>query len=359
MTNGMRGVAALSLLLGGLACQPPRPALPEPPAVQLSIRPEAVTVTAGHAFQFGHRVASTGSLAVTWRVVEPGGGSLDATGRYQAPDHPGTWTVEVRSLADPRQAAQARVTVVPPPRGPISAPLAVAPGAADLRASVPVQPGCGYAWSLEGGTLAGAADGPEVAFQAGQGPDLKLRCRVTNAAGDVLTASLDLPVAPVVPLAIAPAQATLTVGHSMTFGYTHAGTERLVWRVPDSDGGSVDAKGTYRAPAAPGLYTLQVAPSGHPDEASRARVKVVPAPVAPITGPAALAAGQAGLTARVPIQPGATYAWEIQGGSLTEGAWGPVVTFTAGAGPTLTLRCTVTNEAGDAFTGVLVLPVGR
>jgi uncharacterized caspase-like protein len=88
-------------------------------------------------------------------------------------------------------------------------------------------------------------------------------------------------------------------------------------------------------------------------------VTVVAAPDAPITAPTRIPAGAANLTARVPQQDHATYAWQILGGTPTADQQGPVFTFAAGHGPTLTLRCTVTNEAGDTFTGSLTLPVAR
>jgi hypothetical protein len=50
-----------------------------------------------------------------------------------------------------------------------------------------------------------------------------------------------------------------------------------------------------------------------------------------------------------------TYAWTVKGGTLTSAPTGRTVTFTAGDGPTLVLRCVITNEAGDAFTAVRTL----
>ncbi len=358
-TIGTQPAVGLALLAGLAGCRPPQPGPPGPPQVQLAILPEAVTVTAGRDLQFGHRILSGGTPDVAWRVVEPGGGGIDAKGRYQAPDHPGVWTVEVRSQANPACTARARVTVVAPPRSRISAPSAVAPGATDLRAGVPAQPGCRFTWNLDGGAILEGADTETITFRAGDGPSLTFRCCVTNPAGDSQIALLDVPVTAPVPLVLAPPRAILTVGRTLTFGYTLSGAQgRVVWQVPAAEGG-VDAAGTYQAPDTPGLYTLQAAPAGHPEAGTQAWIKVVPAPVARITGPSTLRTGQADLAARVPDQPGATYAWDIQGGTLTGGQHSPRATFAAGTGSTLTLRCTVTNEAGDSVTGTLVLPVGK
>lgn len=353
------GMATGVLLLA--ACRPPQPALPPPPPVSLSLQPGDATVTIGHDLQIGHRITSGGGTGVDWRVVEPGGGTVDAQGRYRAPQRAGVFTVEARSQADPTRVARARVTVVPAPVGTISAPATVAPGAAGLRAGVPVQPGCHFAWTLTGGTLLSGADTDTVTFSAGDGPTLVLACRISNAAGDALTSSVEIPVARPLALHIGPAKATLTVGRSMKFGYTLEGNggSEVVWSVDSPGGGTVDPAGTYHAPARPGTYTLQVASRVHPETTDRAQVRVVATPKAGITAPDSVKAGAAGLKAQVPEQPGARYAWEVQGGTATAGAQGAVLTFTAGEGPTLTLRCTVTNPAGDTAAGRVQIPVTR
>jgi hypothetical protein len=319
------------------------------------------TVTVGHDLPFGYRITSGSGTGVDWRVVEPGGGAVDPQGRYRAPQQTGVFTVEARPQADPTRVARARVTVVPAPVGTISAPSPVAPEATGLRAGVPVQPGCRFAWTLTGGTLLSGADTDTVTFSAGEGPSLLLACRITNAAGDALNSSVEIPVARPLALHIGPARATLTAGRSMKFGYTLEGNggSEVIWSVDSPGGGTVDPAGTYHAPARPGTYTLQVTSRVHPEAADRAQVRVVAAPKAGITALDTAKAGAVGLTARVPEQPGARYAWEVQGGRATAGAQGPVLTFAAGEGPTLTLRCTVTNAAGDTASGTVQIPVAR
>lgn len=359
--NGVRTGMVAPVILALAACRPPKPALPTLPPVALTLQPTEATVTVGHELQFGHRITSGSGTGVDWRVLEPGGGTVDALGRYRAPERTGVFTVEARSEADPARAARARVTVVQAPVGTISAPPAVAPEATGLRAGVPVQPGCRFAWTLRGGTLLSGADSDTVTFTAGEGPSLVLACRVTNAAGDSLTSSLEVPVARPLSIHIGPPTATLTVGRAMKFGYTLEGNggSEVIWSVGSPGDGTVDPAGTYRAPARPGTYTLQVASRMHPEAVDRARVQVVAAPQVAITAPDSVKAGATGLTARVPAQPGVAYAWMVEGGTATAGEQGPILTFTAGAGPTLTLRCTVTNAAGDTASGSLQIPVIR
>jgi len=54
----------------------------------------------------------------------------------------------------------------------------------DLRASVPEVDGMTYAWEIEGGTIITGSTASSVVFHAGYGPNLTLRCRITNEAGD-------------------------------------------------------------------------------------------------------------------------------------------------------------------------------
>ena len=74
-----------------------------------------------------------------------------------------------------------------------------------------------------------------------------------------------------------------------------------------------------------------------------------------IFGVASFQPGATGLTARVADVEGMTYAWTVQGGTLTSSAEARSVTFTAGPGDTLVLHCRITNEAGDSFLAVRTL----
>ncbi len=89
-------------------------------------------------------------------------------------------------------------------------------------------------------------------------------------------------------------------------------------------------------------------------------VTVIPLPTSlTLTAPATAFAGETGLGAWVPSQPGSTYAWEITGGQITAGAGTPALTFTAGDPGSLLLRCTLTDAFGQQTTAsrtVQVLP---
>jgi len=220
-------------------------------------------------------------------------------------------------------------------------------------------PGSQYHWSIVGGLITAGTDTASVSFQAGAGPRLTLACRVTNAAGDVLDASLELPVAAPVTLSIKPEATTLTAERSMKFGFDLAGGTSLAvtWSLGEPGAGSLDGTGHYVAPAVPGRYTVRVSSVDDPSVTATAVVKVVAKPPESLFAPDSFRPGAEGLRARVPDLAGMSYAWEIEGGTITAGATSPAMVFDAGNGPTLTLRCRVTNEAGDSFSAVKVLKV--
>lgn len=68
--------------------------------VSIRIRPGEARVPRGQSFEFEAEVTGTGDHRVEWQVLEPGGGSIDASGTYTAPDTDGTYTVRATSLAD-------------------------------------------------------------------------------------------------------------------------------------------------------------------------------------------------------------------------------------------------------------------
>jgi hypothetical protein len=347
--------AGVGLLLLILACQEPKagPAVSPLGPSPLRVEPAEAAVTAGQATDFKALTLAGERPAVTWEA--PGGGVVNAAGHYTAPVTPGTYAVQAKAFGG--RVASATVKVVPPPRGPISAPATVRAGARDLRASVPEQPGSSYRWTVEGGTFTGDATGSTVAFDAGTGAKVTLACRVVNAAGLGMGASLEIPLVTRVVLAVSPREAVVTVGSTRKFGFSLEGgtTGEVAWSV--TGGGTVDATGRYRAPEAPGDAVLQVVSREDPTVKDRAAVRIVPAPRGPVTGPARIRAQAAALRARVPDQPGCAYSWTVAGGVISGAADGPSITFAAGSGPRVGLVCEITNEAGDALKVSLDVPV--
>jgi hypothetical protein len=103
--------ACLSGCGGGSAVIPPSP--PTPPVTVTVVGPSAVLNT-GSSFTLTATVDNALDSAVTWSVVEAGGGSITAAGVYTAPATPGTYIVKATSQSDPSASGTAPARVVIP-----------------------------------------------------------------------------------------------------------------------------------------------------------------------------------------------------------------------------------------------------
>ncbi|HLM48288.1 MAG TPA: hypothetical protein VK458_30775, partial [Myxococcaceae bacterium] len=80
--------------------------------IAVSVSPTSAQVQAGATQTFTATVTGTSNTAVTWSVVESGGGSISAAGVYTAPATAGTYHVVATSVADSRRSATAEVVVL-------------------------------------------------------------------------------------------------------------------------------------------------------------------------------------------------------------------------------------------------------
>jgi hypothetical protein len=233
----------------------------------------------------------------------------------------------------------------------------VMPQAMGQQASIAATPGGTYAWSMTGGFITQGQTSRTVTFQAGTAGKAVLTCKATNRAGDAVRSSREVPIALPVTLAIRPAQVTITAGRPMKFGFELQGgaSLRVRWTLGEPGAGSLDQTGRYLAPPVPGFYSVRVRSLDDPTVAAVARVKVVGKPPEDIFAPRTFRPGAQGLTARIIEVEGMSYLWTIEGGTPTSGTTSRTLTFDAGNGPTLTLRCRITNGAGDAFVAVKTL----
>lgn len=103
------------------------------------------------------------------------------------------------------------------------------------------------------------------------------------------------------------------------------------------------------SPTTDTTYNLTVTNNASVSVSQSVTVAVVAPPARPeITAPLTVATGAINLTASVADQSGCTYAWSINGGSITAGTGTRSITFSAGSPGTLTLSCVTTNAAGTA-----------
>jgi hypothetical protein len=110
---------ALALALA-FACQSPgqsTPAKPpEPFKPSIGLRPVAISLSPNATQTFQAEINYQEGVRffrqpVTWRVVEPGGGTITGTGLYTAPGLAGTYHVQVQREDFPEITAVATVTV--------------------------------------------------------------------------------------------------------------------------------------------------------------------------------------------------------------------------------------------------------
>jgi photosystem II stability/assembly factor-like uncharacterized protein len=78
----------------------------------LTVMPTTASLTPSRSLAFAAKVTGVAQAAVTWSVVESGGGTVDPSGYYTAPDTLGTYHVVVTSQAVPTLSATAQVSVV-------------------------------------------------------------------------------------------------------------------------------------------------------------------------------------------------------------------------------------------------------
>jgi hypothetical protein len=156
-----------------------------------------------------------------------------------------------------------------------------------------------------------------------------------------------------VTVVVSPVQKTLTVGHTSTFTATVTGNsdQAVTWSTEALGGGSITQAGLYTAPTITGTFRIHAASHVDSNATGMGTALVIAEPDATIHADDQVASGATGLTASVPSQTGAEYAWSIQGGTLDGQSNGYMVNYSAGAAGTLTLTCTVTNAAGNANTG--------
>ena len=102
----------------------------------------------------------------------------------------------------------------------------------------------------------------------------------------------------------------------------------------------------------PTTYTLTVTAPGGTVLTRALTIQLVDPPQPPVISgvPDVVAPGATGLTATVPDQPGCTFTWTLDKGTIAAGGKSRTVTFSAAPFGQLVLTCTATNAAGSAAT---------
>ncbi len=319
-----RGLGALLLALG----------LPVLAAVSVTINPTTATVTRGQTRTFTATVSGTQVTAVTWTVVEAGGGSLAPSGNtavYTAPLTGGVYHVKATSTKDPTKSATATVTV-PSVVVTISPTTFTLPATStkQFASTVTGSPDTSVTWSVQeanGGTVSnggmGNGGGLPGLYQA---PTLAgtFHVKATSNADPTKSASATVTVTPVVTISVSPTSATVALGGTQSFTATVGGTANMAvtW---SANGGSLSASTgptvTWTAPIQSGGYTITATSQADPTKSASAVVNVpstVAISISPTSAVVPLEASQV-LTATVSGTANQNVSWLTNAGTLLYG----------------------------------------
>jgi hypothetical protein len=331
----LRSILVVSLSLAAAACggkdQAQSNAAAQTTAVE--VRPEEVTVRSGGTAAFAAAVTGSANTAVTWAVVEAGGGTVDTTGLYTAPASSGTFHVRATSQADATAQAVATVTVVPPVAVAVvpKAPSVFAGGNVTFSATVTGTTNQGVTWAVQEATGCGTITAAGVyTAPAAAGTCHVVATSVADATkSDVATVTVTAPVA----VAVSPKTPTVAAGGTLTFTATVTGTtnQGVTWAVQEATGcGTITAAGVYTAP--PAAATCHVVATsvadGTKSDVATVAVSAPPPPVAVAISPSPASVDSCGtltFTATVTNASNGAVTW-----SVLEGAAGGTIT-SAGA----------------------------
>ncbi|HJU83042.1 MAG TPA: hypothetical protein VJ600_02425 [Holophagaceae bacterium] len=231
-------------------------------------------MTEEHNRQFTAVVNGTSNQAVTWKVLESDGGTIDAVGNYTAPNKEGTFHIQVTSAANPAVSSTIETTVVPPATiGTFAASKSytTSGGAVTLTASW-----SGGTASIDHGVgaLATSPATPTVNPTASTVYNLT----VINSAGDPTIQSVFVKVDGTISVYVTPTAVRLGIRQSYAFVavVTGATDNRVTWSVEEgAAGGTINYAGAYTAPAAAaGAFHVRATSVEDPTKYGRSTVTV-------------------------------------------------------------------------------------
>lgn len=240
-----------------------------------------LSITQGNTRTFTATVSGTADTAVTWSVLEPGGGVVDPSGTYTAPATSGTYHLTATSHANSAISATAALTVVAPPniasfetnRDEILTGQSISLTAVFSDGTAVVDHGVGAVVSGVPAKLVPTGSSVYI-------------LTVTNTAGTSITSGVAVRVDTTVGIGVAPTGATVPRGQTQSFLAVVTGTmnDGVTWRVKEASGGTITAQGLYTAPATGGIYHVEATSVMDPAKKATATVQV-PTPAWGIAAP--------------------------------------------------------------------------
>jgi len=272
-----------ALLVAALSACGGSPQGGDPQTVNVGVEPPSAELPARGVVQFAATVTGTADTTVAWEVVESGGGTVDASGRYSAPTTPGVFHVRATSRAVPGVSGQGTVTVVAPPP-PVA--VAVSPrtasvaagGTVAFTATVTNAADTSVTWSVPGAgcgtiTTAGVYTAPAVAATC----TVVATSRADGARSDTATVTVTAAPPPVaVSVTPSPAAGDACTTIAFTASVTGATDRSVTWSVQEgAAGGTISTAGVYTLPPDAGTWHVVATSNADPS-----RSAVVPVAVA-------------------------------------------------------------------------------
>ena len=223
--------------------------------VVVTVSPSLANVVVGLTQQFSANVTgTTTNHAVTWSVVESGGGSISTTGLYTAPTTTtGTYHIMATSVAEPTSSAQATVLVTTTPAVTISiepATASVLTGASkQFNANVTGATSPQVTWTVKEGAPGGLVTSSGY-YTAPATPNT-YHVVATSVQDSTKSATAEVVVSsPPVTVTVSPTSVTVAPGAQYKFNATvnNAANTTVSWSVLEPDGGALDPSGNYTAP---------------------------------------------------------------------------------------------------------------
>ena len=212
---------------GSASSSPTQPAGGAGQGVAVQVSPATATVATGGTTAFAAAVTGTANTAVTWTVVQTGGGSITSGGLYTAPASAGSYTVRATSVADGTVHADAAVTVTssaPPPPA-VTVSVSPSPAATNsclsvtFTATVANTTNRAVTWSVQEGAAGGTITSAGVYTAPANAGTYHVVA--TSAADPTKTAISTVTVTDrIVSIAVSPATTTVSTAGSAQFSAT-------------------------------------------------------------------------------------------------------------------------------------------
>ncbi len=248
---------------------------PEVPVISVSVSPDTASVVTGATVNFTATVANATNTAVSWTVVESGGGSITTGGAYTAPANGGTFHVRATSQEDNTKTATATVTVRQVTVAIDQASPVVAPNQTIvLTATVSGTTNRSVNWSVVEADAGSITAGGAYTAPATSGT---YTVRAVSVDDPRQSAEVSVTVQPLTVL-ITPNNPTIYVRESivLTANVTGNPVTAVTW---SATGGSITADGVYTAPATAGTYIVTATSQADPTQSDTVNITVDPAAI--------------------------------------------------------------------------------